>query len=164
MISDIVAIDPGVRVLGWARSRGSVLVGAGCSRPRTADSTIGWAELHARALRLGSARVAVVEHMEHRRNDPRSQANDLLDVQTVGVYVAARLAPEVVMVRPSTWKGSIPKGIHHERILSVLTPEERDIATEAAREAGRHGKEALDSIGILLYHLKRINRSGGKRV
>ena len=158
----LVAIDPGTKALGWARfTPEGRLVSCGVSRTieRTSDGQI---DAHARALGIGADR-AVVEEMEIRPGRVESQPADLLRVQAVGCAVAGLVALRVSLLPPSRWKGSIPKRVHHVRIRSALSGNEREIVDRAAAGAGAHAKEVLDAVGLGLYALRRTSRSGCER-
>jgi len=158
----IVAIDPGVKVLGWAAFLDSgALVDCGISRTKARDLSAALAE-HVENMREFSPAVVALESMRYtpgRRTTPQ----DLIDVQTIGVGVASALGP-VRLYPPSAWKGSIPKDVHHARTRAALEPEERErLGAILAQCPKINRKEILDAVGIGLYHLKRTNRSGGSR-
>lgn len=116
---------------------------------------------------LGSEGV-FCESMEIRPADPIYKTRDLVDVQTVGMLVSGMLSQRgfgpAVPVPVSRWKSSIPKTIHHKRILDALTPSEREIVDQACSLAGRgHAKEVLDAAGLFLYCVNRIDNAGIKR-
>ncbi len=161
MISDTLGIDPGTRALGWARAKDGKITHAGLSRAPQIASLAECAEYHARAIGLGSTLRVALESMTYRG----VHSQDLLDVQTVGCLVAARVAPTVILYPPSEWKGTIPKAQHHLRILESLEYSERGIVNLAVQSAGKtHAKEVLDAVGILLYAMSRTNRTGARRV
>lgn len=164
-----LTIDPGVRACGWAGwgptapGEPGRLGAAGVSRVR-ADATIEWAcREHTEQIPRGAAHV-VIESMAWRPGDARSNPNDLIAVQTVAAFLAGRMGGFLEFVPAATWKGTIPKGVHHERIRAVLEEGERRILEEAlAITPKAHHKEILDAIGIGLYYSDRINRGGGAR-
>ncbi len=164
MTTPMLSIDPGVRNLGAAAwGADGELLGALCSRQPT--TTLGLGALAYRHVQEiteaigGPWDLGIMESMVWtgvRATTPQ----DLIDVQTVGALVVASLASEWQLLPPSLWKATIPKEIHHERILAGLTARERAIATTAAARAGACAKEVLDAIGIGLYALGRTDRSG----
>lgn len=158
----ILAIDPGVRNLGWAIG-GSRLRAAGNSRVAKDLDLYAASREHVSAL-PGYTSIIALESMVHRQRDPRSQPQDLMDVQTVGCLVAGMLLHDsVLLLTPSEWKGSVPKAVHHSRLLAVLDAGERSIVDAACSLAGANAKEVLDAVGIWLFASNRINRSGGPR-
>lgn len=68
----------------------------------------------------------------------------------LGRHVRA-LGGKVVTYTASQWKASVPKSIHHTRILAQLTPDEY-------KRIEIKGKESLDAIGLGLFNLKRMGR------
>jgi hypothetical protein len=159
VISDIIAIDPGTRNLGWARSTGGRITAAGCSRAPAGDLGA-LAAIHASHIGRGSARVAVVESMTYARDRPTTPQT-LIDVQTVGCLVAAAVGAVVVLRRPDEWKTAVPKEIHHPRILAALDTSEVRIVQAALEGVPRtNEKEILDAVGILLHTLKRTSKTG----
>lgn len=167
MISPYTAIDPGTKALGWARADiGGRIVAAGCSiAPPRIQELDARADYHARAIGLGSALTVWLESMVWTGGARRTTAQTLIDVQTVGCLVAAKVGANVRLTRPDEWKASIPKEIHHERILEqVLDAGERAIVAAACARAGEsNAKEVLDAVGILVHRLGRSNKSGGAR-
>ncbi len=160
-------IDPGTSALGLAEFTDRVLTSAIVSKTRLRgiEDRISAHWRNAR-IAMSLADVAAVEHMQYRPTDSTPQ--DLIDVQAVGCAVAGLLADSVRLIKPSEWKGTVPKPIHHARLVGVLSAEERavlgDVAERALRRSTRgHDKEVLDAVGIGLYDLGRTNRSGGER-
>lgn len=167
----VVAIDPGVRALGWAASYEGAIVACGVSR-YDAPSLEAQAYGHYIQVRAAMARLPIfrpvsvtVESMRWRPNDPASQPNDLLDVQTVGVLTAAFLGSGSIprLVRAQEWKRSIPKAIMHARLEAVLSEDEREIVRSAlARAPKANAKEILDACGISVYASGRVDDAGRK--
>ena len=151
----LLSIDPGVKALGWALWLDGSLARAGISttKERALDRAI-----RDHRLAVPVADTTALEEMRWRPGDARSQPNDLLAVQAVGIGVSSH---PITLYPASRWKGPIPKRVHHDRIRKVLGQVELAILGEAAQ--GAHAKEVLDAVGIGLYHLGRTNRSGGQR-
>lgn len=178
-----LSIDPGVWELGWCASFGHRAVLAGCSKIPKANRArdpdlIAVAAQHGehirRMLALGGwilefnhGSTIWVESMELRATDGLAVSRDLMNVQTVGVALACLLcgrAGTAKAVPVSTWKGSVPKSIHHPRILAALDPNERRIVDAACKAAGKtNAKEVLDAVGIFLHSVRRIDKSGAPR-
>ena len=147
----LVAIDPGAKHLGWARFVDGVLSTCGLSKASMPGA-------HADNVCEGSKHdrpdVVIVEQMS-----PRDLPNeaDLLRVTETGCYVAGTLQPSTFRLVPArTWKGSVPKDIHHRRVRAKLSP------VELARlERGLEGvaprlqHNVLDAVGIGLYAVGR---------
>lgn len=156
----MLALDPGLHAFGWAR--GSHVVGLESCGLATAPKAV--KDLNALIVRLsaqmpsGPPGVVLLEQMTMRQNDERSQPEDLLRVQLVGASVAGILAsphaPE--FVTPMTWKGCVPKEIHHGRIVRRLDETERAVLERdlvGVPKGLRHN--VMDAVGILLYGLGR---------
>lgn len=63
----------------------------------------------------------------------------------------------VEVVFPHVWKGSVPKGIHGQRILSKLTPEELALLPTRPRSKKHpHDHNMIDGVGIALWKLGRL--------
>lgn len=169
----IAAIDPGMRAIGYAEaivfvdgSSPEIRLAQACVERKT-GSPAELAEAHAETLRdirytnPPPARI-YVESMRYRPRAANSYPNDLLDVQTCGLLVAHRLAPqgEIVPIEVEDWKHNLPKAIHHARLDLALTTLERELVSAACDRAGAHAKEVLDAVGILLFALGRIDKAG----
>jgi len=153
----LLSIDPGVKALGWALwSDAGILISAGLSRTKERDLSAAIRD-HRRQVPLASRSVVERMVIDGRAVPP----GDLLDVQAVGVAVASH---PLVLVRPCDWKGTIPKTIHHARIMETLSGGEASyVDALLERTPKAHRKEILDALGIGLHHLGRTNRSGGGR-
>tara|TARA_R110000868_G_scaffold83620_3_gene235896 strand:- start:2208 stop:2714 length:507 start_codon:yes stop_codon:yes gene_type:complete len=156
-----VAIDPGTKNLGFAifDPDGGRIVACGCSRSDGARPMDHGQAIHlATILPIESAHV---ESMRWRPRDARSQPNDLLDVQTVGLLAAHYSgAWRIETLEPQEWKRTLPKAIHHTRLVAALEPGETEILERAVDAAGANGKEVLDAVGIALYVSGRIDAAG----
>lgn len=58
-------------------------------------------------------------------------------------------------VRPGTWKGNVPKPIHHGRIYKALSTSELERTPPMATSP-----DTWDAIGLGLYALRRVGRGG----
>lgn len=164
-----VAIDPGVKHLGFAIAWGGEVQAIGCSSRggpygSGADRLARLAEAHAHTIRPrldASDPIVYLESMVATR-DRATTAQDLIDVQTVGCLTAGALRPtRVVLCAPGDWKASVPKHVHHPRLIQALTGYEARIVSDGLQATpDSHHKEALDALGILLYALGRVKRSG----
>jgi hypothetical protein len=91
----------------------------------------------------------------HSKADP----NDILTLAREAGRVAGRceaFGAEVFWVKPSDWKGQLPKEIQHRRVWAALTEAEQATLTQACRgmaPSKRHN--VLDAVGIGLWVLKR---------
>jgi len=164
-----VTIDPGKHALGWALWIGGVLIACGLSRSN-APGLAAMAADHALSITRGCQGVGImrvdlvtVEHME--AGNERVPPQDLIEVEAVGCLTAAAVTNgQVALLPPSTWKGSLPKQVIHDRNRDVLSAGERLLVDRACAKAPRtNWKEILDAVGIGLFDLKRTSRAGCAR-
>lgn len=104
----------------------------------------------------GQQADVVIEQPQWRPRD-RVDINDLikLALKTGELRHYYRSHAHVVLVVPTTWKGSVPKGIHNERVLRALTPAE--LARVPRRPRARTpDHNAVDAIGLGLWKLGRM--------
>ena len=59
-------------------------------------------------------------------------------------------------VYPSTWKGNVPKGIHHRRVWDALTEDERTLL--GPPEGPSYDHNEYDAVGLGLWFLGRLRR------
>lgn len=144
----MLAIDPGVHTIGWARFSAYRLTACGLER---GDSMLALL----RGFRVDDVTTLVVEIPQvysRGRGDP----NDLVDIALVAGAVIGRLcwADDVVLVRPAQWKGQRPKGVDNALTLSCLDDDERAIVdgVDCPRSL-RHN--VIDAVGIGLWQLRR---------
>lgn len=153
-MTTLLAIDPGVKNLGWAAFDRCCLRACGLSRA-TAPAQ------HAENVHEGwpcmRAPMEVVLEQMTTRGGTAIRAEDLLRVSEVGAFVAGSMRPAVFRLVPvMAWKGSIPKDIHHRRVLAVLRGVEqvrlnRDL--EKIPKSLQHN--VIDAVGLGLYGVGR---------
>jgi hypothetical protein len=131
---DLTAIDPGLRT-GIAWFVNGLLVRAGLFEDNAVISC------------LPLVVVECPEYQKARRVNP----NDLITLALrVGRWQARveRSGGKCELVRPSEWKGLVPKRIHTARTLAKLSREERLLV-----DGARH--DVIDAVGIGLWRLGR---------
>lgn len=139
----LLAFDPGNRT-GWARFVGQKLVAAGL--------------LKAGRIELGWPQKVVVEVPRWYPKEHEIDVNDLLDLGLKAGVLSGfyeQRGVEVESVFPRTWKGTVPKKIHNERVLAALTEEEVALLPRRPR-AKDHDHNVLDAVGIGLWKLGRM--------
>lgn len=159
-----IAIDPGVKVMGWAcLDRGELTAcGVVCSGIKD------YRDMAARLVsRIGLPDVVVLEGMEIRRSDTSKRAADILAVQTAGLRLAVELTglgvKSLSLINVSSWKAPIPKAIHHPRILNNLSLSEMMIVSDALNTIPkRNHKEVFDAIGLALFSAGITKKDGTK--
>lgn len=174
----VLAIDPGVKVTGWAAFHDGELIGCGLSkRPKAAPvgAIAMVAAAHAENVPTGFD-VSIVERMIHypeqaKRGKSRKQsdatAQDLIDCATIGAWVAGRCSLRMELVPARTWKGQVPKEVTETRVRKLLSWEEVQLMDSSLNEcAGRELAlihNGIDAVGIGLYFLGRKREHYGDR-
>lgn len=148
MSAFVYSVDPGKKQSAVAAFCDGELVGAWFASGETIDMD---------PKRLGSV------IMEHPKAYPGSPVdpNDLVDITSAGMAVAARLAKpgeKVRLVEPQAWKGQVPKPITRKRIEAKLTQNERMRLGKCLTEAKGERHNLWDAVGIGLFALKRAAR------
>lgn len=180
----LLAIDPGVAPLAWARFGAGALDSCGFM-PREAAAAGDWSDLHALVIEKPFI------YPKRSKGDP----NDLIDVAGAAYFVEgairARGGPPASYVFPRDWKGQLDKPIHHGRVWSMLAAPERraferdtghtadeveakidracDLIAKGIRNRDGSPQEyawkthnLLDAIGLGLWYLGRVG-VGGRR-
>lgn len=146
----IVSIDPGKRS-GWAVFFDGELLFADAWAE--ADMLDGALPMVGIAPAVAVIECPVIYPLGKGKGDP----NDLITLAVLvgdlrGFYRRAGL--DVALVKPRTWKGTVPKRIHNERVLGALTPEERALLPRRPR-ARDFDHNMLDAVGLGLWQLAR---------
>jgi hypothetical protein len=157
---ELLCIDPGATT--------------GCAFFHDGLLTASWAKPFEKALTSFATiplSIIVIEVPQvYRGPKAQSTPNDLL----VTSYRAGRLAQaalgdaihrdraEIETVLPNAWKGTIPKPVHHKRVLSVLSSWELEILgiITPPNKNGKWQPDMLDAVGLGLWRLKRLGRGG----
>jgi hypothetical protein len=137
----LIAIDPGT-VTGHAVFHGGTLTHAG----------LGLVDMRADEV--------VIELPEYRR-ESRVSPNDLIALAVkVGramCFYESASGAIVTLVKPSKWKGGVPKTVHHPRILAALADHELDVISKVKCAASAL-HNVVDAVGLGLWALKRMGR------
>jgi hypothetical protein len=129
----LIAIDPGAST-GFAVYTDGILTHAGTGLPDLMCD------------------VVIVEKPEHRPGG-KTPVNDLITLAfTAGQCASAYHGATVYAFKPSQWKGSVPKRVHHPRIRALLEPHELAVIPKNAKH------DTWDAIGLGLFALKRMGR------
>ena len=90
----------------------------------------------------------------------KGDPNDLIQVAImVGAFcgfIGAHSPPTIYP--PADWKGQAPKGVMQERILEVLSIEERENLGKGLTGHSTKDHNIYDAVGIGLFHLRRIGK------
>ncbi len=155
------AIDPGTTGLAVVVADDVEIVQAFRFKRPKGESLGTFARNCASAIREGrrvEMHTAYVEHMQIRNYTgakARAIGQDLIDIQAVACILAGHLAPDVQLITPNEWKGSVPKYISHKRILQALTPAET-LGLDALGLTD--DPNVLDACGIMRYARGRMTR------
>ncbi len=152
----LLAIDPGGAQMAWALFNQGRLTHCGLwrTKEKTLDARALDYSLQARNLPASVGEV-VVERMTTYPGDP-GKANDLLDLQALGAFVAGGLGP-ARCVRAAEWKGQVPKEIMQRCIAKMLDPLETSrliSGTGLAPVSLQHN--VYDAVGIGLFAVGRL--------
>ncbi len=89
----------------------------------------------------------------------KGDPNDLISIAMVGGAFLAAWTLEGADARiyePRTWKGSVKKEIHNDRVLAALSDDEIGLfETDTERMPRGLLHNAIDAVGLGLYFLKR---------
>jgi hypothetical protein len=158
-MSRLLAIDPSLRGTGWAYFENTVLTHCGVVGGPNQLSNIE----AVRAIRTSFHVVIAPDEvaLEFPRIYPKGRGasdnvdpNDLLWVAAVAGALCT-LGPPVTYY-PSDWKGQSKKEKTLRIVLQACNPAERAVI-ETVQGAKRHN--AVDAVGIGMYHLKRIGKN-----
>ncbi len=125
-----LAIDPG-NDTGWCVSEKGIVVSCGVGVPP-----------------LGKFERVVIERPQIYRNS-KAPPNDIITLAIgVGIYVERYSASSsITMVLPHDWKGTVPKPIHHARILAQLSGDELHVLGLTKVPASKR-HNMLDAVGL----------------
>jgi len=166
----IIAVDPGIRVLGVAigddsgRIEWAALVKSPAPltvRRGAAVSAMAW-EL-ARVLQGRTWEASAVEWPK--QYDGAGSFADRQDISALsalaggaGVIVASRALAFEFTPEPFEWKGQVPKDVHNQRTMARLTLADRERIEWPARKDLAHN--VIDAVGLLLWAGEEIGRAG----
>lgn len=99
----------------------------------------------------------ICELPEQRGRSTNIRMSDIIDLTWAGARVCANLPTETV--KPSAWKGQVPKAIHHKRMEAALTPEERIVLRNCLLKVpGPVQHNLKDAVALGLWKLGRLGR------
>lgn len=137
----VLAIDPGVKYLGWAHAVCGVIVQ--CGYLAGVVNAKGFA---------GMADVCIIEKPQQYAIS-KARRKDVTDLTlSAGEIKAYVSAPNTLLWEPREWKGQVPKKIHQARILAAMKPAETAILPVRKTEQGH----VIDACGLVLRYLGRL--------
>jgi len=150
----VTAIDPGA-TSGFAQFTAGKLFAA--------DTFAG--EKLPEVWHRGYAQTLVLEVPRIYPGNSKGDPNDIIKLamragEIRGHYIRTA-SVRIVEVFPRTWKGNVPKDIHHARVLAALDEQERGVLAPRARRVTKtnpHGFDhnMLDAVGLGLWFLQRL--------
>lgn len=163
MTSYLCAIDPGKRHVGVALFCDGALLDAATVRavswtlPELSSAMVAWEWLVDRLpdqTRLWRIEYWAETPQSYAGHDGRE--DDLESLRRMLKYFAVQIAPvRLRTILPRTWKGNVPKLVHHARIQQLLSSRELDIFN---RSGSTH--DTRDAIALGLYKVGRSGRGG----
>ncbi len=144
----LVCIDPGKWRCGFAVFNAGVLVDV--------------AELSSTTAIVGPALAVAMRapwHARYLAEEPqtyeghRDRDEDLETLRDMLREVERLSCARIRRIRPWGWKGNVPKAVHHARLIEALAASERALV-----EALPRNRDALDAVGLGLWHLGRTGR------
>lgn len=145
---DLIAIDPG-RTTGWA-----------CFRLGKLQSADGekFEDVIIDPCLCTFGPDVIIEKPQWRPHEKKVDINDLINLAVmVGRFeqIYKSHGSLVELVWPSTWKGSVPKNVHNQRVLACLTKDELSRVPVRPR-ARTPDHNCVDAIGLGLWKLGRM--------
>jgi hypothetical protein len=152
----IVAIDPGLRVLGVAVFVDGSLTDVSLVRGLKSGRGPGAWRALAKAVEpiLRTADLLVIERPQiYQGRKQIGDPDDLMELMgVVGAIVGLSSTIDVVTYRPKEWKSNVPKDVHQARLYAALSPEDQRLVDAIKPESLKHN--ALDAVGIGCYYLR----------
>jgi hypothetical protein len=148
-MSTLVTLDPGTRNAGVAIFAGDTLVAAASLTTNRADVALMVAEVLAALEGVDRQHAHLLS--EYPRNlAARRRAIEDLDGLRAVVATVERLGwLDTRRVAPGSWKGQVPKKIHHARASKALNPWERDVWATL-------GPDGRDAVALGLWACRRL--------
>jgi hypothetical protein len=146
----LIAIDPG-RIFGMAIFKKGVLYKTFEEKNRAFVNTALGLELFGKQV-SSKFRFVIELPQIYPIRKWKGDPNDILDIAVfVGVCIGAFASNigTLDLVRPSEWKGAVPKEIDHKRTLDMLMEKEKEVIKK------KKSSHVLDAIGLGLWALGR---------
>lgn len=148
----VTAIDPG-RLSGWAQFTAGSLSAAGVFVEDKYPAV--WHRGFDQTLVLEIPRI----YPHRSKGDPNDIVELALTVGEIRGYYRP-LVTRLIETYPASWKGQLPKEIHHARVLKMLSDDERmllDVEKRKVSKTNPHGYDhnMLDAVALGLWFLSR---------
>jgi len=154
----LIAIDPGLRQMGWALFKGPRLKAVGLTRAsKTEKNLMRIAEEH--SSQLPDAHLAVVEQMLTYRRKGYALPS-VMQLAHLAGYAAA-LYESAELVPTTTWKGGMSKEDHHAWLWENLPPADRKVLKKFLPDfPERLQHNILDAVGLGFWYVSQEEISG----
>ena len=158
----LVSVDPGVNATGLAVFEDEELVGVRLLRAGSLRHMISVLVNEEWPVQFGYPETVIIEQPTVYRRGGKGDSKDLISVAIVAGAAAAAYGCEsldqtIKFVEPRTWKGSVPKKVHNERILDklrILELQYFNMCIDDVPSSLAHNM--IDAVGIGLYDLGRM--------
>lgn len=157
----LLAIDPGVRLCGWAYFIGAVFMDCGLFETshgkRVPRNALLYNEFRETCMIKDVTDMIVEIPCVYGTDQQKGDQNDLIHLAyTAGIIVghitAFRNINKIGRVSPQEWKGSTPKAIHNERV-KAKHPEAIPMVERVAKS---YQHNVWDAIGLGDWALKQL--------
>ena len=178
-MSRLLAIDPGLRNMGVAVFEDGTLVFAdnikGSPATELSDAIYDMAKAVISLEELKGV-TEVVSELPQIYRVSKGDPNDLINICLPACIVIGHTKLKPTLVYPRQWKGQLPANVCAGRILTKLTEKEREAidwlesfentlkkCVKEGREIGGVKHNAIDAVGIGLYHLGRFGKNNFRK-
>lgn len=145
----VISVDPGA-CTGWAYWRSNKLVSCGVCSPEDFKRIVP-------PEAFITSKVGIIE-LPQVYKVSKAPPKDIVRLAVrVGILTEKMLAggiPEVIELCPTTWKGQVPKEVHHARLFAKLSPAEQEVVRKCGQGiAPSLRNNMLDAVGLGLYRV-----------
>lgn len=157
-----LAIDPGLKCLGWALFQGKTLTVCGVSRSKNNLDLGACIKDHQDAMidaphrwMLQRAEAVIERPQIYPTAQQKGDQNDLVAIAMVACATVGGLCDSVRFAFPREWKGQMPKDVSHRLIDKRLSEAEKEVR-DTLPKAKTILHNGLDAIGIGLWAVGRF--------
>lgn len=165
-MSELLCVDPGSRQLGWAALDQSRVVDCGIIRAPYLEAMLDYLTSEGSELPPQADTLVVERPYIYRGPQQKGDPNDILVVAlVVGAVIGSTEYDKLKLPSPKDWKGTVDKVVMGKRILSLLSPIEKQLlllrvpevrAFEERPSAKSVALNTIDAIGLGLKHTGRL--------
>lgn len=153
----LLAIDPGKKFLAYAIFEDGRLVEVDGIEAEKLSHLAMRISFKFRPMAEDFDELVVEFPQVYRQTQQKGDPNDLLFLSMVSGFVIQELflTPQIDLPSPKIWKGTVPKSIHNERILSQLDEAESALFDQTKVPTGKR-HNLIDAVGIGLWKLNKL--------